>query len=551
MVVTLRKPRFPWRIVVPLLVTLTGVALTAFAWISEQREIRANRQRLFETTARSTLENLDRRVRRVVTDVREQGKYWQLYGLGSVEAWKFQSTMFLSGHRGAVWLCWVGRDTNDVRIVASDSTHWPDSEAIAYARRAIDESARLDVTPLGSDDAFYVGVPVRTPEDSLGVVLAGVRVDSLVVATWSPLQAILALDLHSPDGRLVWRVGSPAEGVPDAMVLRENVSMGTGELWRIDFRPTSAYYRIDQRPPLQAFPIAGVLLSLALGALAFQFLKLHEYSGALRRANQTLDERLRELSYADQRLRESNAQLERHVAQRTAQLNEAVEEISAFSHSMSHDLRSPIGAILNFAGVLEEDYRDRLGDEGVRILRRVRTSGETATRLLDRLVQFLWVGRKEPERKALDMNELAKAAWGEAAGGDASNVNVRLDLEPLPPATGDPDLVHRVLVNLMSNALKYTRGRDVRSVHISGERVDGWCTYAVTDNGVGFDPEDGASIFEPFRRLHEAARFEGTGLGLAIAAKIVRRHGGTITAESDGATGARFEFTLPSRGGTG
>ena len=415
MVVTLRRARFPYRIVVPVLVTLTGIVLTLFAWFSEQRQARLDRQRLFESTARSNLENLARRSRRSITDVREIAKYWQLYGLGAREAWEYQAAMFLSTHRGTVWISWVGRDSSDVRVVATDSLHWPLAEEIRQARAAIDQpGGRWDVNALPSNEGFYVAVPVRTPEDSLGMVLAAVRADSLVVATWSSLSSILAVDVRTPQGLPLDRVGQAAANLPESMVVRESFQFGTGELWQLEFRPTDAYFRPERRPVINYFLLSGILLSLALGALAFQFMRLREFSGALGRANQELDDRLRELSYADQRMREANAQLEMKVQQRTAQLNDAVEEISAYSHSTSHDLRGPIATIMNFAQVLEEDYSDQLGPEGMKYLKRMRASGSTATKLLDRLVQFMWVGRKVPERHALDMDDLARSAWREA-----------------------------------------------------------------------------------------------------------------------------------------
>jgi signal transduction histidine kinase len=359
------------------------------------------------------------------------------------------------------------------------------------------------------------------------------------------LQSILALEVRSTGGRTICSIGTPGAELPEWMIVQENLESPTGETWIMEYRPTAAYFEFDRSQSSQFFFWAGILLSAALGALAFQFLRLREFSKALAGANRELDYRLRELSRADERLRESNIQLEHNVQQRTAQLNEAVDEISAFGHSISHDLRSPLGAIMNFTAVLEEDYGERLDDEGVRILGRIRNSGETATYLLDRLVQYLWVGRKEPDRTRLDMNEVARAAWAEARSGDAASDGVEFDIGMLPPAHGDPELLHRVFVNLFGNALKYTRNRKERHVEVAGCQEDGWCTYSVADDGVGFRPEEGEHIFEPFRRLHGSKSFEGSGLGLAITAKIVRRHGGKVWAESDGIRGARFFFTLP------
>ena len=544
----LRAPRrhnVPWRILVPLFITLTGAALTGYAWLTEQEQIRENRERLLRATVRSNVSAIAARVRRNVTDLRELAKYWQLYGLGDRAAWRFDVSLFLDEHRGISWISWVGRDSSDFRVAAQDTTVVPDTVVVAMARESVHQPAGTEISSIESESGFFVSVPVRTPEDSVGVLFAGLRADSIIIATSGPLQSILALEVRSPGGRRICSIGTPAAESPEWMIVQENLESPTGETWILEYRPTTAYFDFDRSHTSQFFLWAGILLSAALGALAFQFMRLREFSKALTGANRELDYRLRELSRADERLRESNIQLEKNVQQRTAQLNEAVEEISAFGHSISHDLRSPIGAIMNFAAVLEEDYGERLNGEGMRILGRIRNSGQTATYLLDRLVQYLWAGRKEPERTQLDMNEVARAAWAEARSGDAAAAGVEFEMGTLPAAHGDPELLHRVFVNLFGNALKYTRNREERHIEVTGFQEDGWCTYAVADDGVGFQPEDGQHLFQPFRRLHGSKSFEGSGLGLAITAKIVRRHGGKVWAESDGIRGARFFFTLP------
>jgi signal transduction histidine kinase len=130
--------------------------------------------------------------------------------------------------------------------------------------------------------------------------------------------------------------------------------------------------------------------------------------------------------------------------------------------------------------------------------------------------------------------------------GDPDPAHVSFESASLPAAVGDAALIGRVFSNLFSNALKYTRGQESRFIRVEGMKGDGENTYAVSDNGIGFDPAQASRLFEPFRRLHPSAKYEGTGLGLAIAAKIVRRHGGRMWAESDGQSGARFAFTLPA-----
>jgi two-component system sensor kinase len=257
---------------------------------------------------------------------------------------------------------------------------------------------------------------------------------------------------------------------------------------------------------------------------------------------------LREVSHRDEEARQLNVELEARVAERTAELADAVRELETFSHSISHDLRSPIGAVMNLASILEEDYGAQLTDEGVRLLKRIRTSAQSATNLLDQLGQFAWVGREPESNAKIDMNALAREAYGEALAAHHSDGQVTIDVGELPHAWGDSALIGRVLRNLFSNALKYTREREHRRIEVGGSVGANENTYYVQDNGVGFDPEQSEALFEPFRRLHSAKDYEGTGLGLAIAAKIIRRQRGRIWAESDGLHGARISFTMPREG---
>jgi signal transduction histidine kinase len=236
------------------------------------------------------------------------------------------------------------------------------------------------------------------------------------------------------------------------------------------------------------------------------------------------------------------------VRQTRDELHEAMTELEAFSHSITHDLRSPVGAVLNYSAVLANDYGGQLDDDSLRILRRIRMSAESAARLLDQLTQYAWAKREEDERLRLDMTALAREVYAEFVIGGEDVGDVRFQIWPLPPGRGSPELLRCVLRNLLSNAIKYTRGRKERQIRIEGREGAEENTYIVTDNGIGFDPALAESLFEPFQRLSAARRHEGTGLGLAIVARILRRQHGRVWAESDGASGSRFYFTLPAEG---
>ncbi len=239
---------------------------------------------------------------------------------------------------------------------------------------------------------------------------------------------------------------------------------------------------------------------------------------------------------------------EGNVRAASEELRAAMSELETFNHSISHDLRTPVGAVLNYSALLEEDFGSQLDEKGVRMLHGIRASAQSAAGLLDQLVQLGWAGRERRERLHVDMTALARDVHAElvAAGDEAGRVT--FEVRDLPPAWGSAALLRCVFRNLFANSVKYTRGRPERRVRIEGAAGDRENAYWVTDNGVGFDPALGEAVFLPFRRVSRGGRYEGSGLGLTIAARIIRRHGGRIWGESDGVSGARFCFTLPTDG---
>ena len=239
----------------------------------------------------------------------------------------------------------------------------------------------------------------------------------------------------------------------------------------------------------------------------------------------------------------SRAEASEHAA--FAELREAIAELEAFSHAISHDLRSPIAAVFNYAMLLEQDARGKLDAESVRLIQRMRASAASAGQLLDQLVKFMSAGHPAGETHVVDMTALAREACAEVVVGMEDGATVQFEVQELPPARGIPQLLGRVLHNLLSNAVKFSRGRENRRVVISGRVGEHESVYSVSDNGMGFDPALSEAVFQPFRQPASGRAGAGVGLGLAIAARIVRRHGGRVGAESDGANGARFWFTLP------
>ncbi len=237
------------------------------------------------------------------------------------------------------------------------------------------------------------------------------------------------------------------------------------------------------------------------------------------------------------------AEREERLGQAAEALRQSNRELEAFSYSVSHDLRAPLRALDGFSRILLERHAGHIPEEARRYLGMIRDNAKQMGRLVDDLLHFSRLGRQPLETRPVEPGEIVRRALDDLRA-EREGRKVDITVGDLPGCQADPALLRQVFVNLLSNALKFTRGRAAAEIEIGCREAGGTRAYFVRDNGAGFDMRYADKLFGVFQRLHRAEDFEGTGVGLAIVQRIVQRHGGRVWAEALVDRGATFYFTL-------
>jgi PAS domain S-box-containing protein len=237
--------------------------------------------------------------------------------------------------------------------------------------------------------------------------------------------------------------------------------------------------------------------------------------------------------------------LNQELAKRSTELEAINKELEAFAYSVSHDLRAPLRHIAGFTELLQKNVASALDEKGNRYIAMILDSAKRMGNLIDDLLAFSRIGRAETQKTLVNLGQLVKEALTEVRQ-DTGGRNITWKIGALPDFYGDRSMLRLVLVNLISNAIKFTRTRPRAEIEIgcaSGDNDD--LVVFVRDNGVGFDMKYVNKLFGVFQRLHESAAFEGTGIGLATVQRIIHRHGGKVWAEGAVDSGATFYFSAP------
>jgi signal transduction histidine kinase len=530
-----------------LVILVLGASLSLVIWqnVSRRGEVEIER----ETQGNATVlrDVLEAELDRLDGMVRRRAQIWAASGFVSDPvAWR-ESAGVMFAENPAILAVMRG----DMPLEIAGST-----EGQQLLREVLPEARRIATNP---DGDFLVG-PLMASD---GRSILALQVEAL--ADGSPRPGVFAIfdiprlvgDLFdkralgfaillSAGGREVYRRDWPEEPLSSLRKV-ESVVLPDGEPWQLEVAPSGgvALVRWDQGP---AIALATGLLASGLIAAAVHYGTLAwRRDRMLRRANAALEQQIVDTRRGQGELRELSEALEGRVTERTRELNDTIIELETFNYSVSHDLRGQLGAVINFAAILDEDYSERLDPTAKDYLQRIVKSATSAVSMMDALLAFSRSGRTELRKVHLDMKRVVKEVADELTA-SFPELKCAVTVGDLPAAFADENMMRFIFTNLIGNACKFASQGEAPRVEVGGEPGSNETIYFVRDHGIGFDMRYAEKLFKVFERLHASEGFEGHGVGLAIVARMVRRHGGRYWAQGAVGKGATFYFTVAATG---
>lgn len=524
-----------WDRWLPIAVGVVGALLSLAMWIFiiETREARLLRQT--RDYAAESAAALRQEFEEQIDALSGLRRKWETFGLEARDEWEASADLWVDRISGLESLAWIEANGGRTRVALGRERTAAETELdLEGARVQTGRPAIVGPEPLESGGFGYrLFLPMRDDGRIAGTIVARFELEQLLAHVLYAHAKGYALETWWSETALYTRDEATDARWLDWWVHEQTVELPLGVRWTLRLRPTAELAKTQLTPLPHYLLGAGLVLSV-VGAIVIRDLRV-----ILRQS--------RALEIANRALAHRSDELEQAVAERTARLEDVIADLENFNRSVSHDLRSPIGAILNYCAILEEDYRGKvLDDEGMEMLERIRGSAERAIRLLSDLLSLSRAGHAAIESERVDMTQLAREAFQQAKAAEGED-EVGFVLGSLPEADGDPTLLGNVFTNLMTNALKYSRGVEGRAIRVEGRIENDEKIYEVHDNGQGFDPGYADKMFGLFERLHADDEIEGTGIGLAVVKQIVRRHGGRVWADGRPGEGARVGFSLPFR----
>lgn len=524
------------RAAIPLAVSLVVGLGTIGLWqlLRENNEVQI--ARIAEAQSYATRSELIRNIETLLSALRNAHAYWTAYGHLPRDQWAMDAAVELDHFEGLTMLLWddPARRNRYARTPEHggfdhrpSDEEWQELESLISDARTMTES-RLVGPEVNDDGSVTLNVFLKGSRASeSGTLIAVIDATSAIGSLLVDESPGYSIKVFSND-ILVFARGEEDPGVPDSWIREGLIKSTMGTVWRVVHKPTLELSRSLESPSIDTVLLLGLIVAVLLGTLTF------ENSRARSRATAA--------EIAERKLAQLNRNLEKEVADRTHQLAERSADLETLADSVTHDLRNPLNIISVNVQLLEEFYSDSIGSEGAEVLKRLSPPVERMVDILDRLLGLSTVSHSIFKREEIRMSKLAEEIAGDLTTIESTPVLIQVN--DLPDAFADKTLVNMIFVNLLGNAIKYTKQSENRTIVIDHKLTDGVITYSISDNGIGFDPDDAERLFVAFSRLDEAKSIEGVGLGLTIVSRAVQRHRGKIWADGEPGKGATFYFTL-------
>ncbi len=328
---------------------------------------------------------------------------------------------------------------------------------------------------------------------------------------------------------VLYERGEPARNIPVNWASEGKIQSSLNSLWTVSHAPTQQLADSYAVPAIDLILLLGLIISVLMGTLTFENWRSHS--------------RARAAEVAERRLAELNRDLEKQIHDRTRELANRTTDLQTIADSVAHDMRNPLNVISVNLALFEAQQGETLPVESRSALQRIPPAVKRMADILDRLLGLSTVAHSTFQRELLNMREMVEEVFEDLQSSE-TDPDIELHLGDLHEEQADETLVNILLLNLMANAFRYTRGRPERCIEVSSKLVDGVVVYTIKDNGIGFDQRHADRIFNAFDQLEGGKANKGLGLGLAIVARVVSRHQGRIWVESVPDELAAFHFTL-------
>ena len=533
---------------VVLIILVLGATLSFLLWQSIVRGRDTESRRETQRNASALGRVVESELNRLDAALRRRAQLWAAGVFSNdLRAWKDSTEILLAEYPA---LLAVLRPGPSGEIAGSAEGTRILREVLPEARRQGEDAGReFIIGPLhaaNGREVFAIQVRASGGGQDEQTVFALFDAERLVADSFAQRAPDFALTVGA-EGRELYRRDPQSGRAMASFRVTEPIALPNGKPWQLEIAPiVDANFAAWEQGP--AIALAGGLLAsgLILAGVHFGTLSVRR-ERTLRRANASLEEQLVDTRRVEGEVREVAASLAASVSKRTAELDETIAELETFNYSVSHDLRGPLGAVINFAAILREDYGDRLDATGIDYLQRIVGSASSAVTMMDALLAYSRSGRTELKKSNLDMKRLVQEVCDELTANHPEFRHV-VKVGDLPNIRADENMMRFTFTNLISNAFKFARPGEAPRVEIDGAPGSDEVVFSVRDYGIGFDMRFAEKLFKVFERLHLSDDYEGHGVGLAIVARMVRRHGGRCWAQGAPDKGATFSFTVATTG---